>query len=165
MKIEYCKMNIETDWPWIVQRIDCVYVQDMEGFIALDVEDNHRLVGAFVGCFWSCTSVAGHIIMETPYLMRHGFMEKISSWVFDERGCEKIVANITSTNKKSIKLMEHIGFKHLFTYKDIPKKGQNVLIYVCERLDNIFYKKGANNKNIFVDKTVSLLPELSASNG
>ena len=73
---------------------------------------------------WSYNSCIGHLWIDNPFVIRHGFGEEICRYVFgDASGREKILGIIPADNERCLRFAKHIGFKELYRIKDGYKKG------------------------------------------
>ena len=63
----------EAGWRWLAARARPVRCEDTEGFIALR---GNTIVGAVAMDSWTTNSCLGHIAIEDPFVLRHGFLER-----------------------------------------------------------------------------------------
>jgi len=117
MRIEYRSFHGPTDWEWINSHLPIMQVEDTSGIIAVDLDTEER-VGALVLDNWTNNSVQGHFLITSAMVLKHGFLELCSDYIFNASDKKVLYAFIPSDNKKAIKLDTHIGFTEVFRMKD-----------------------------------------------
>ena len=62
-------------WQWVAGKTLAAFTDRTKGIVALRGEQPIAAV-AFDG--WSYTGVMAHIVIEDPFVLRHGFLEEVS---------------------------------------------------------------------------------------
>ena len=109
MRIGFRFMDGTLDWGWICGQVRLLRVEDTSGIVAVNV-DTGELLAACVMDNWTCSSVQCHITIANPLAVRHGFIRRITDYVFTERDKKYIYGLVPSNNKKALKLNKHLGF-------------------------------------------------------
>ena len=140
MNVEIRYFNGPSDWGWVQQHVNLKRVEDTCGLVAIDVEQN-KTIGAAIFDNFIHSAATLTLIMETPLLIRHGFLDEAYDFLF--HGCKKkyCYAMVAANNPRSIKLTEHVGYCEKMRIPDGFKPGVDFIVYELARED--FYK----NKN------------------
>jgi RimJ/RimL family protein N-acetyltransferase len=102
--------------------------EDTRGVLVRD--DSHTPVALATMDSWYPNSCMMHMWIGNPFVLRHGFAEEVSNFVFgEESGREKVIAVMPSNNPKVLKLAKHIGFEYVSTIKDGCAKGVDLLVH------------------------------------
>lgn len=119
---------------WLAERAELTL---LPGFMALEaVDEGGRIVG-MVGfeLGWRAT-VMLHIAVEHPAALRHLIRSGFGA-AFDPppRGFGRVtaIATVLSTNTRSLKLVRHLGFKHIHTGRDYMGPGVHVEYFEMRR--------------------------------
>jgi RimJ/RimL family protein N-acetyltransferase len=107
------------------------------GFGAIEaIDDAGRIVGMVGYDGWLPGSVCLHIALEHPAALRH-LIRAGFGVAFDAppRGFGKAaaVATVLSTNKRSLKLVERLGFRHAYTGRDWGGPGVDFVYFEMRR--------------------------------
>lgn len=118
-------------YPWIAQRAGLVVG---DGFRAIEVVDGERILGMVGFDGWTPNACALHIAIESPIalrkLARQGFRTVFVGL------CRRVaLASVLSTNKRSRRLVEGLGFRLLTSIKDGWEPGIHMMIYEMRRED------------------------------
>lgn len=137
MKIRFRFFHGPTDWDWVKAHVPILRVEDTCGIVAFD-GDTGRLLGAGIFDNFLNDSAQLTLIMDTPMLIRHGFLDAIYEYLFVI--CKKnfCYALVNASNEKSIKLTEHVGYKHMMNIPNGYRNGVDFLVYQLSKND--FYR-------------------------
>lgn len=110
---------------WIAERARLVIGP---GFRAIEAVDGDRTVGAVAFDGWTPNSVSMHIALDSPIALR-GLVRKGFGIAF--RQCKKEIATclVLSSNVRSRRLVEHLGFREVFRGRNYWTKGVDMLLY------------------------------------
>jgi RimJ/RimL family protein N-acetyltransferase len=122
----------EDDWAWVKARIPVLLTEDMKGIMAIEYATN-RPVGAVILDNWSENSVQCHLAIDSPMLLKHGFLEECMDYVFNTCKREKAYGIIPSDNIKAIKLDKHMGFVEVARLKNSVSPGVDAIIMEMTR--------------------------------
>lgn len=109
MKVGFRFMDGTIDWGWICDQVRILRVEDTSGIVAVNTATG-ELLAACVMDNWTTTSVQCHLTIPNTMAIRHGFIKKITDYVFNERGKKFIYGLVPSNNEKALKLNKHFGF-------------------------------------------------------
>tara|TARA_R110002020_G_scaffold230092_5_gene440880 strand:+ start:4756 stop:5190 length:435 start_codon:yes stop_codon:yes gene_type:complete len=111
MKVEFRSLTFG-DITWFKERNHINVMEDTVGIVAMD-EDTHEILAMCIMDSWTKTSVQVHQVIENPMVLRHGFFEEISHFVFVTSWRRVMVGLVPANNEKAIKLNKHIGFSEV----------------------------------------------------
>lgn len=144
MRVLFRAFNGTEDWAWCNEHVHLIQAADTGGIMAIDEEKNEP-VGAVITESWTANSVQCHIIITNPLVLRHKFLECVANYVFVVRGVSRMYAFITSDNKKSVKLVKHIGFTLKATLEEAFNVGIDYLLMELKRENCKFIDKAARD--------------------
>lgn len=113
-------------WPAISTYIKCLYCEDSTGVIMVD--DNDNMVAACVMDSWTDTSCNLHIMIKNPMVLRHGFLEEIFWFVFEEQGRSMVWGFTPADNGRALKFNKHVGMEEQYRMKDAYKEGVDYVV-------------------------------------
>ena len=124
-----------TDYAWIAEKAQLVLTPQ---FRALEAVDGEKIVGMVGFDGFTPNALSLHIALENPYallsLAKIGFQ-----WAFKMRAVA--IAPVISTNKRSIRLVEGLGFKPCGRLKDAWMPGVDLCFYEMRRDECRFLKE------------------------
>lgn len=127
MNVAFKPINCEDEWDWVTSRVPLLMVSDMTSILAYDKVSGERLACCVMDT-WTPTSCQIHFTIENPMVLRHGFFQEISKFVFDVAGRIIMYGLVPSDNAKALKLDKKIGFKEITRLKDAYAKGVDYIL-------------------------------------
>ena len=115
----------EEHWPWVVENIACLWVEDTCGVVAL--EDSGKIAGAVILDNWTCTSVTTHFALSNPMAIRRGLFDETYKYVFETSGRRMMVGVTPSDRTKALKLVKHLGWTEIHRYADGFDEGVDLV--------------------------------------
>lgn len=119
---------------WLAER---AALSIQPGLMALEaVDESGRIVGMVGYELGWATTVAMHVAVDHPAALRHllrpGFCAAFEP---PPRGFGRLAATATvlSTNKRSLALVPHLGFRHVFTGRGYAGDGVDVEFFEMRR--------------------------------
>ena len=109
MNVGFRFMDGTRDWGWICEQVRILRVEDTTGIVAVN-SDTGELLAACVMDNWTCSSVQCHLTITDMMAVRHGFIQKITDYVFTEQDKKFMYGLVPSNNEKALKLNKHFGF-------------------------------------------------------
>lgn len=117
MKITFHPMKIGRDWANVKKVLPVRLCEDTRGILALD-EQSGSIVAAVILDNWTHTAVQMHQWVGHPMVLRHGWLEEIYQFVFQDAGRDIIIGLVPGNNEKALKFNEHLGFKEVYRIKE-----------------------------------------------
>jgi RimJ/RimL family protein N-acetyltransferase len=127
MKCVFRAFHGPSDWGWVQHHLALHRVEDTVGVIAVD-EDTNTTVAGFIGDSWTATAVQGHIIIDDPMVLRHGFLEEVTDFVYNVGEREVIIATVASNNAAALSVNKKIGFSEIARIPDGMSFGVDSVI-------------------------------------
>ena len=118
------------DWPWIKAQASPVLCEDTTGIIAVR---NGIRVAAAVFDSWSPNSCLAHLIIQDPFVLRHGFLHQAFRLVFITRDRGLMTGLTPANNRKALALNKHIGFREVYRIPDGHKPGIDSVLQIMIR--------------------------------
>ena len=116
-----------TDWPWINSILPLTQVEDTSGLIGFDTDTSER-VAACILDNWTYNAVQGHILIQAPSAVKHGFLEACADFIFNYSGRDALYAMVAANNKRALKLDKHLGFTEVFRMPEGFDKGIDYIV-------------------------------------
>lgn len=140
MNIEIRQFNGPHDWGWVQQQVPLLRVQDTCGIVAVD-SDTDTTVGAVIFDNFLYNSAQATIMATTPMLFRHDFLFEAMNFIFE--GCEKdyIYCFIAESNRPSMRLCKHLGFKKQMRIKEGYGKNDDFIVMELDKKNCVDYWK------------------------
>jgi len=118
------------DWEYIGKRLGQTIPQGAQAVMVFT--DSWDVAGAFMFYNWTHNSVEGSWIINKKMMFRRGVGEFLMDYVFRKQKRKMVIGRITSTNKKSIKLAQHLGAELMGVIPDGHKDGVDLRYYVMK---------------------------------
>lgn len=127
-------MDNEGEWNLFEKLTHVIKCGDYRGLVVR--HDNGR-VAAMAVCdsFTAGNGCNVHLAIIDPFVLRHGFLEEISRYVFIERECLRLFSLVAANNLKSLKLTRHIGMTELTRIPNGIGDGVDYVVMGLERDD------------------------------
>ena len=119
---------------WVKENLDPIFCDDTRGILALD-EDTGKVLAVCVMDQWTVNSCQTHIAIKNPWVIRHGFMHEVASYIFEVSKRKKIFGLTPSNNKKAIKFNKHIGFREIGRLPEAYDDGVDYIVYQMDKED------------------------------
>lgn len=134
--------NGAPDWQWIRARVSLLRVEDTRGIMAED--STGKLCGAaiFDNFIYSSAQVA--LVLETPILIRAGFLDLAYSFLFEQCGRRYCYAMVAENNTRSRRLSERVGFEEKMRIPSGYLEGVDLIVYELAR--ERYYKARADHR-------------------
>jgi len=127
VKVGFRPLDSKQDWEWFIERNPLTYVADMKGIIAVNMDNGDVLAGCVMDT-WTETSCQVHFAIDNPFVIRHGFFNEVSRFVFDTAGRLTMYALIPANNAKSLSVANKIGFKEVTRLSEAFKRGVDYVL-------------------------------------
>lgn len=118
------------DWPWIQAQASPILCEDTTGIVAVRKDTR---VAAAVFDSWSPNSCLAHLIIQDPFVLRHGFLHEAFKFVFLTKGRGLMTGLTPANNLKALKLNRHIGFREVCRIPDGHKPGIDSVLQIMTR--------------------------------
>lgn len=140
MKVAFKRISCEDEWKWFCERNPLTLVPDMTSILAYN-PDTKETLACCVMDTWTETSCQVHFAIDNPFVIRHGFFEEVSKFVFDTAGRIAMYGLVPANNKKALSVDKKIGFREITRLKDAFKRGVDYVILELRREDCRFNAK------------------------
>jgi hypothetical protein len=127
------------DWGWVQQVCPILRVEDTCGMMAIDTDTNST-VGAVIMDNWTQNSVQCHFMIETPMVLRHGFLECAYNFIFNVCDVKYIYGLVPADNTKAVAFNTHMGFTVKTVLDEAFEEGVDYLIMQLKREDCKFIR-------------------------
>ncbi len=141
MKVAFKRISCEEEWKWFCERNPLSLVPDMTSILAYD-PDTKKNLACCVMDTWTAGSCQVHFAIDNPFVIRHGFFEEVSKFVFDTSGRLAMYGLVPSDNKKALSVDKKIGFREITRLKDAFKHGVDYVLLELRREDCKFNANG-----------------------
>ena len=144
MNVTFRPIGCNSDWEWFTQRNGITLVPDMTSILAVDEKG-----GILAGCVmdtWTETSCQIHFAIDNPFVIRRGFFQEISKFVFDTSKRLAMYGLVPADNTKALSVDKKIGFKEVTRLKDAFKLGVDYVLLELRKEDCRF-NADEGNKN------------------
>jgi len=145
MKLEFRSFVGEHDWGWVQQQVPILRIEDTCGLMAIDTEKNET-VGACIIDNWTENSAQVHLMMTSPMVIRHGFINFVAHFLYRECQLKYLYGLVPADKTKAVALNTRMGFKEVARLPDAWCDGVDYLIMSMTPADCIFY---GDNEKVF----------------
>jgi len=116
--------------PWLARRAKLSIGPNLRALEVIDDTGSIRgMVGLDVGV---PNSVAFHIALDSPIALRR-VMREAFALAFQGLGKQVATCIVIGSNARSRRLVEHLGFRLVFTGRDYWAPGEDMLLYEMRR--------------------------------
>lgn len=117
---------------WIAENLDPIFCDDTRGILALD-KDKGTILAAGLMDQWTKTSCQMHVVIRNPFVIRHGFIHEVFTYVFSYCGRKKAFALIPGNNKESVNFAKRIGFSEIGRLPEAYDEGVDYVVCQLDR--------------------------------
>jgi RimJ/RimL family protein N-acetyltransferase len=118
------------DLTWLASRAGLSVHPSLEAIKATDTTG--RIVGMVGFDGWTPGSVSFHVAVEYPAALRR-LIRPAFNLAFVQLKRQVVLATVLSTNKRSLHLVEHLGFRRVCEIKDGWDVGAHLVIHEMRR--------------------------------
>jgi hypothetical protein len=138
MEVAFKSINCDEEWSWFYNLNNVTMLPDMTSILAYNVETKEPLACCIMDT-WTETSCQVHFAIENPMVLRHGFFEEITKFVYDTSDRLIMYGLVPSDNKKALSVDKKIGFREITRLKDAFKRGVDYVLLEMRSEDCNFY--------------------------
>ena len=117
VNVVFRKINCDDDWDWVTDKVPLLLIPDMTSILAIDKDTGDRLACCIMDT-WTNSSCQIHFVIANPLVLRHGFFQEISRFVFDTSKRIKMIGIVPSDNERALRMDRKIGFVEVARIKD-----------------------------------------------
>lgn len=128
-------------WNWFNSKVPILRVEDSCGMCAFN-DDNEHIAGV-VFDNWTDTAVMAHFCITTPMVLRSGFFDVCTDYVFEESGKRIILASVPSIYEGALNFLPKVGFTELVRLQDAFKEGVDCVIMELKKENVVRISKEA----------------------
>ena len=103
------------------------FSQDVRGIVAYD-KDTFDTLAVLVAQDWTHTTVQVHQVILKTMVIRHGWFQEISEWLFTAANRIKLLAPVVDDNVKALGVNEKLGFKEILRIEDGFALGKDLIL-------------------------------------
>lgn len=115
--------------PYVSRKVGLVWTPESMYAIGLVNSENEMIAGVIYER-WKGVSFVVHIAVDG--LMTPEYLKAIFHYPFIHSGAKKLIAPVASSNEKSIKFVEHLGFRKEAQLLD-AHPGGSILLYTMKK--------------------------------
>jgi RimJ/RimL family protein N-acetyltransferase len=115
------------------------------GIIAVDL-DTGEIVGACMMDHWTPNSVHAHLTILDSDVMKHGFGECVSNYMFNTRGVARVYGIVPANNEKALQITKYIGFTVKTVLEEAFAVGVDYMFLELTRANCIFVDTATDEK-------------------
>ena len=141
MKVEF-RAFCPADCLTIRAHMPYAMTESTSGIVAYD-KDTTETLALFVGEDWTATSCSVHIVIIKSMVLRHGWLEAMGEYMFTRAARKKLYAVVPDNHKKSLRLVERLGFKQVARLEDAVADGIDYLVMELKREDYPYWGQPA----------------------
>jgi len=134
MKVIYRVFNGLPDWEWVNERVGIHRVDDTGGIMAVNEVTNDP-VGACIFDNWTENSVQTHFLLDSPMVLRHGFLDVCYDFVFNSMKRKYMYGLVPGNNKKALRLNKHMGWTVKTTLPEAFADGEDYVLMQLTKAD------------------------------
>jgi RimJ/RimL family protein N-acetyltransferase len=120
------------DLAWLASRAGITAHPGLEAIKATD--KTGRIVGMVGFDGWTPASISFHVAVDYPAALRP-LIRPAFDIAFNRLQKHLVLCTVLSTNRRSLKLVEHLGFQRIFEITDGWDIGAHLAIYEMRRRD------------------------------
>jgi hypothetical protein len=132
MNIELRTFHGPSDWAWCNLQVGIKRCEDTTGIMAVDLDTNET-VGACIMDNWTANSVQCHLMLTTPMLLRHKFLDCCFDFMFNSMGVNRVYGLVPANIEKAVKLNTHMGFTVKARLEEAFEVGVDYLLMEMKR--------------------------------
>ena len=125
---------VQADLMTVRQHMPFSVAEGTRGFVAYD-PDTAKTLGIFIAQEWTATAVQVHQVILNPLVLRHGFYQEVSEFIFQKAGRQMMLATVPSDNRKALSINRKLGFREVARIKDAFDFGRDMVIMQLRRED------------------------------
>jgi len=132
MRVGFRAIASKGDWDWVTNLIPLLRVSDMTSILAINLDTKEIQAGCVMDT-WTTTSCQIHFAIANPMVLRHGFFQEISKFVFDTAGRKTMYGLVPANNKKALKIDAKIGFTEVTRLKEAYDVGVDYVLLELQK--------------------------------
>lgn len=118
-------------WEWISTRAQVLWTEGTQGFVAVD--EHGEIHAGVLFDEWTHTACRGHIAIENPFVLRHGFLESAFQYVFDFCKRKMMLGVTPSDNAEALRFNRKCGWREIYRIKDGFNEGVDLVVQQMNR--------------------------------
>ena len=120
----------EHEYGWLVERAGCDITPGFKAIKAVDADGRiHGMIGYGA---WTANSCLMHIALENPASFR-SLLSWAFRYLFEQTGRNVAFATVRAKNERSLRLVNHVGFREVYRLKDAIAIGEDMVLFEMRR--------------------------------
>lgn len=137
--MDFKPLTTETEWKWMKERTHVIACEDSQGIVAYDA--GGRILAVCVADSFTPDSCNVHMAIDSPLVIKHGFLHEIGTHLFETCGRSHIFGLVPASNAKALKFDKHIGFNEVARIPDGVGTGTDYVVMRMNKEDCRWIRK------------------------
>jgi hypothetical protein len=133
MKMHFMPLLEDYEWEWFKERTHVIRCEDTQGIVAY--AETGKILGVLVADSFSPDSCNVHMAIDSPFVIKHGFLHEVGNHLFNVCGRSHIFGLVPANNEKAVKFDKHIGFTEVCRIPDGVGTGTDYVVLRMDRAD------------------------------
>ena len=144
MKVQF-RSFVPADVLTVRKKMAYTLTESTRGIVAYDTETAETLA-VFLAEGWTQNVAVVHQVILKTMVLRHGWFEEISEYMFTYAARKKLYTLVPSNHKKALSLNAKLGFKQIARLEDAISDGVDNLVLELKREDCPYWGQPALRK-------------------
>jgi L-amino acid N-acyltransferase YncA len=133
VRIQFKALSEDYEWQWLYKRAKATRCDDTQGIVAYS--ETGRILGILAADNFSPDICYVHLAIDSPWIIKHGFLHEIGNHLFNICGRSHIFAMVSAKNNRSLKFSKHVGFNEACRIPDGMGTGTDYVVLRMDRAD------------------------------
>ena len=144
MKVKF-RAFVPVDVVTVHSQMPYDLTEGTRGMVAYN-PDTTETLAIFLAESWTANSASIHGIILQRMVLRHGWLEEIADYMFTRAARKQLYTVVRDDNKRSLRLIEKLGFRQVARLEDAVANGIDYLIFELKRENCAYWQQPALQK-------------------